>query len=247
MYMSDGWYARFVWPDWPQPQAKEIAGQVEQFHQAHPELRPVRQGSKEWVLVSHGWESDYKSAEAIATAFSKSYANRLKWVESEKDNRGQIAAGCSVEGAGEFLFQLYWKSSSIQPLGSLNEEDRNAFRIASTEVLNWAGSRIQPILDTLRQKLHEIYGDRFRGLYVFGSYARPDAGIELPADSDLDVALILKDFENPFEERTRLSDITADLSLEHAIVISLIPIREEDYREGKTNFTRVISKYAIPA
>jgi uncharacterized protein len=112
--------------------------------------------------------------------------------------------------------------------------------------MEWAASRIQPILDTLKAKLQELYGDRFRGLYVFGSYARPDAGIKLPIDSDLDVAVVLTDFEDRFVERDRVSDVVADLSLTNDIVISLIPIREADYNEGRTNFTRVISEYAVP-
>ena len=101
-------------------------------------------------------------------------------------------------------------------------------------------------LDTLNARLQPLYGERFKGLYVFGSYARPDAGIELSIDSDLDVALILSDFDSPFEERERYGDIVADLSLEHSLVISLVPLREADFREGHTNFTRVISAYAVP-
>ncbi len=102
------------------------------------------------------------------------------------------------------------------------------------------------MLDALHDRLKALYGERFRGLYVFGSYARPDAGIELPADSDLDVALVLSCFESAYKEIDRFSQITADLSLEHNLVISLIPVREADFREGQTNFTRVISEDAIP-
>jgi predicted nucleotidyltransferase len=83
-------------------------------------------------------------------------------------------------------------------------------------------------------------------LYVFGSYARPDAGIQLHESSDLDVALILSDFDTVYDERERFGDITYDLSLEHGLVISVVPIKETDFREGQTNFTRVISQYAVP-
>ena len=74
----------------------------------------------------------------------------------------------------------------------------------------------------------------------------PDAGIDLGENSDLDVALILSDFDNLYDERKRIGDIVYDLSLEHVLVISVVPIREADFREGQTNFTRVISSYAIP-
>jgi len=60
------------------------------------------------------------------------------------------------------------------------------------------------------------------------------------------VALILSDFDNVHEERERFGDFIYDLSLEHGLVISVMPILEADFREGRTNFTRVISSYAIP-
>jgi type I restriction enzyme S subunit len=39
-----------------------------------------------------------------------------------------------------------------------------------------------------RQGLEAIYGDRLRGVYLYGSYARDDAG----DDSDIDVAVVLE-------------------------------------------------------
>jgi predicted nucleotidyltransferase len=147
---------------------------------------------------------------------------------------------------GEVLLHLFWRDSSAVPLGVLTDSDTVAFQQSANEVFRWAQQRIKPILDTLHDKLSELYGERFRGLYVFGSYARPDAGIRLPESSDLDVALILSDFENVYNEIQRIGDVTYDLGLEHGLGISVAPIREADYREGRTNFTRVISEYSIP-
>ena len=122
----------------------------------------------------------------------------------------------------------------------------NSLRAATQEVWKWAERRIQVILDALQERLRALYGERFRGLYVFGSYARPDAGIQLPESSDLDVALILSDFDNLYEERERFNDMVFDLELEHSLAISVVPIRETDFHGGTTNFARVISEYAIP-
>jgi len=141
---------------------------------------------------------------------------------------------------------LWWKDSFAPIPPSISDADHEALRASFCEVFQWASSRIKPVLDRLHDKLKELYGERFRGLYIFGSYARPDAGIQLPENSDLDVALILSDFNNAYEEIKRFGDITYDLSLEHGLVISVVPIREADYREGRTNFARVISSYAIP-
>ncbi len=208
-------------------------------------LSPVQKGSEEWTAISRGWEADFESAEVIACAFNESFDNKVSWVKSARDSRGRIGATCRVEGIPDFSLQLSWRVPVITQVALPPEEDLSRMRKAHQKIQIWAGRRIQTILDTLKARLAEVYGNRFRGLYVFGSYAPPDAGIELPADSDLDVALILSDFDNPYDEMKRYGHITSDLSLEHGIVVSLVPIREHDFAEGKTNFIRVISEEAI--
>lgn len=267
-YTARGMFACFVWPDWPPALASELESRVDALHTQHPGLRPVHAGTPEWDVVFHGWRSDPESALAIAGAFTKHFGDRVLWVESEKDTRGRIGAKLRIEGLGEttppppetpaslragwraslgeVTLNLSWKDPIAIPPGPLSPADLEALEASLREISQWAERRIRPILDTLHQKLKALYGNRFRGLYVFGSYARPDAGIELPESSDLDVALILSDFQNLYEERARFGDIVADLSLEHSLVISVVPIAEADFRESRTNFTRVISEYAIP-
>lgn len=246
-YFCDrGLFAKFVWPDWPEDLRKGLAEKIEGFHREHPELRRVGEATPEWQAVFRDWRTDPESVSVIAEAFSKYFRGRLEWVESEKDSRGRIGGHCSVEGGGQITLQLSWRDSTAIPLDPLSDSDLQAFRESAREVFDWASRRMRGILQTLHGKLQDLYGERFRGLYVFGSYARPDAGIELPESSDLDVALILSDFDNLYDERERFGDITYDLSLEHGLVISVVPIREDDFREGRTNFTRVISQYAVP-
>jgi len=214
--------------------------------------------------VFHGWCTDLESATAIAEIFSKHFGDRLLWVKSGKGARGRIAAICKVEGLGkidhpfepvaprlrepngEVELYLAWKDSSASAFGTFSEADREKYQSSTRDVFEWAGGRIRRVLDALYDKLKELYGKRFRGLYVFGSYARPDAGIQLPESSDLDVALILSDFDNLYEERERFNDMVFDLELEHSLAISVVPIRETDFHGGTTNFARVISEYAIP-
>ncbi len=245
-FSERGLFARFVWPDWPGDLRRELAEKITRFHREHGELRPIADGAPEWKAIFRDWRTDPESVSVIAEAFSKNFPGRVRWVESERDSRGRIGGHCYVTGAGEMVLHLSWRDSTSVPLGPLSEADLAAFRASVQEVFNWAASRIQPILAALHDRLRALYGERFRGLYVFGSYARPDAGIELPESSDLDLALILSDFENLYEERARFGDIVADLSLEHSLVISVVPIAEADFREGRTNFSRVISEYAIP-
>ena len=85
---------------------------------------------------------------------------------------------------------------------------------------------IQPILQELKSRLGELYGERLKGLYLFGSYARGDA----TEDSDIDVAVVLDDFGSACSEISRTGALVSDLSLEYECVVSLIPVREADLR-----------------
>jgi predicted nucleotidyltransferase len=265
-----GFFARFVWPDLPTETSRKLGGFIGALHSGHPELglKPLERDAPEWSSVFHGWSTDLESAGAIERVFSAHFPKRVSWVESERDRGGRIAAKLRVEGLGEIpppppytphplrdywrrsadevSLHLFWKDSMAIPPGPLSDADLAAFDASVKEISHWAERRIRPVLDTLHQRLKGLYGERFRGLYVFGSYARPDAGIELPESSDLDLALVLSDFENIYEERARFGDLVADLSLEHSLVISVVPVSEADFREGRTNFSRVISEYAVP-
>ncbi len=238
-----GSFVRFDWADWPAQLSNEFAERVQQFHRERDWLKPVKADSPEWNVVFGGSVGDTEASAKIAGIFQRHFDNRISWVRCVKDLKGKITAWMRID-TSQVAFDLTWKDFNVFAIGVAGVDEQR-LRKAIEEAHEWAGRRIQPILDALKQKLHELYGDRFKGLYVFGSYALPDAGIELPADSDLDVALILSDFDNPYEEIKRFGHITSDLSLEHGIVVSLVPIRERDFVEKKTNFIRVISEEAI--
>ena len=86
--------------------------------------------------------------------------------------------------------------------------------------------RLQPILAELKRGLQEIYGDRLRAVVLFGSQARGEA----TADSDVDVAVVLDDFENAYGELDRTADLFWRLSFEQDELIACIPVRERDWR-----------------
>lgn len=79
---------------------------------------------------------------------------------------------------------------------------------------------IRALLTALRQELVKLYGPRFKGLVVFGSYARGQAR----PGSDLDVAMLLEEMERPWPEIRHTGPIVADLSLKYGITVSLIPV-----------------------
>jgi predicted nucleotidyltransferase len=252
-FAADGPVVRFGWPDWPEDLSSGLRRKVDALHQNTPFLKPVAPDTEEWDSIIQGWRSDPDSAQAIGDAFSAPdcFGGRVRWVFSRRDRRGKIAASCGVgdlgaKNLGTVALDMTWHGCVAIPADAVSAADRSSLSGAVERLSQWAGRRINTILEELRARLTALYGERFRGLYVFGSYARPDAGIVLPESSDLDVALILSDFDNVYEETERIGDITYDLSLEHGILISVAPIREADYREGSTTFTRVISQYAIP-
>ena len=74
---------------------------------------------------------------------------------------------------------------------------------------------IKAIMTELRHRLELLYGDRLVKVILFGSQARGDAG----HDSDIDVMLVLRGPVDWHVERKRVIPITAELSLEHDVVI----------------------------
>ncbi|MQA88675.1 MAG: nucleotidyltransferase domain-containing protein [Gemmatimonas sp.] len=78
------------------------------------------------------------------------------------------------------------------------------------------------IVTEMRRRFEELYGDRLRGLYMFGSYARGEAR----PGSDLDVLLVLDLIDSYWAEIERGGGITAELSLEHDLPITRVFVSE---------------------
>ena len=72
------------------------------------------------------------------------------------------------------------------------------------------------------------YGDRLRGLYLFGSRARGDH----TAESDADVAVVLADGDwRVLEEKKALIRLGYDLMVDTGTDIQAWPMRESEWRE----------------
>lgn len=91
-------------------------------------------------------------------------------------------------------------------------------------------SPIKDILRELKEGLQKKYGSKLKSMMLFGSYARG----EQRSDSDIDIAIILEDFSHACVEIERTGDIVSSLSLKFDTLISLVPIKEEDWRRRKT-------------
>lgn len=69
--------------------------------------------------------------------------------------------------------------------------------------------KIQEILKALKKNLIEIYGERLKDVYLFGSYARGEENFQ---DSDIDILILLDGKFNYWEESKRTSQLTAFFS-----------------------------------
>lgn len=94
----------------------------------------------------------------------------------------------------------------------------------------------------LSNDLKDIYGDCLVKVVLYGSYARG----EQTAESDVDIAVILKD-GNTEEMHDAMTDVAVDYELEQGVTLSVIPIAFEQYRAwNKTHpFFKNIDKEGI--
>jgi uncharacterized protein len=102
---------------------------------------------------------------------------------------------------------------------------------------------IKNLLAELKQGLVKIYGDRLRAVYLFGSYARGD----YDESSDVDVMIVLSDYENYGEEIDRSGELISQFSLAYGISISRVIMKELQWQKSDTPLLRNIRAEGVPA
>lgn len=103
--------------------------------------------------------------------------------------------------------------------------------------------KIRTLMRELKAGLVQIYGDRIKGVYLYGSYARGEADLE----SDVDVLIVLDHFDRYGREVDRTGPLASELSLKHGVSISLVFMRERDWLHSETPFLENVREEAIPA
>ena len=104
-------------------------------------------------------------------------------------------------------------------------------------------NRIQALLARLKTDLEALYGERLRGLYLYGSYARG----EEDAESDVDVLVVLDEVGDYAAEIDRTSEIVSRTSLAHVASVSRVFVPLCDWLSAETNFLANVRAEAIAA
>jgi predicted nucleotidyltransferase len=99
------------------------------------------------------------------------------------------------------------------------------------------------ITSKVREELKRIYGERLRGVYLYGSAARD----QLTPDSDIDIAIVLDKLTNRYAELKRTSKIGSDLTLETSTLVMFLFVDETDFRNGRFSIHRAIKEEGIRA
>lgn len=103
--------------------------------------------------------------------------------------------------------------------------------------------KIDQLMRDLRRELESVYGPRLRGVYLYGSYARG----EQDPESDVDVLIVLDDFQSYGAEVDRTSLVAAALSRTYGLSISKAFVREQEWHDDDTPFLNNVRREAIAA
>jgi predicted nucleotidyltransferase len=107
--------------------------------------------------------------------------------------------------------------------------------------MSFMQKEIRTLLGELKEALHHSYGNNLVGLYLYGSYAREEEDPE----SDLDIAIVLKDFKDYWREIQRTSKIISELSLKYSVTISPVRIRKDNWASEDSPFLNNLRKESI--
>ena len=102
-------------------------------------------------------------------------------------------------------------------------------------------SKLKHILNEYCQRLSEILGDDLDSVLLYGSQARCEAS----AGSDVDVLCIMKKSFDYGDLISRTSLATAEISLEHDIVISRVFVTREAYTSQDSPFLMNVRKEQV--
>ena len=96
-------------------------------------------------------------------------------------------------------------------------------------------------LKELVEALKKLYGDNLVRVILYGSKARGDA----TKDSDIDIMVVLKNYEDWNEEFDKVFDIVYPINYEYNMLISVVIKKEEEYLTKKTPLLLNVRKEGV--
>lgn len=99
------------------------------------------------------------------------------------------------------------------------------------------------IVEECKNVLNAHYGDRFRGLFLYGSIAR---GQEKDS-SDIDLLVLLSPPFDYFEESRGIVEILYPIQLKSARLLSAKPATVDEFESGKLHLYRMAKREGIAA
>ncbi len=102
---------------------------------------------------------------------------------------------------------------------------------------------VEILLAELRSGLADLYQERLRGVYLYGSYARGEA----EDGSDVDVLIVLDRLGAYGDEIDRTSELVSRVSLAHGISVSRVFVSEDEWQKSQGWFLANVREEAIPA
>jgi len=101
---------------------------------------------------------------------------------------------------------------------------------------------LDDLITELKIGLDGVYGSRLKGLYLYGSCARGEEDEE----SDVDVLVVLEQFDHYAAEVNRTGELACDLSLKYGMTVSQVFVRETEWLNGDTPFLSNVREEAVP-
>jgi len=108
--------------------------------------------------------------------------------------------------------------------------------------MNRLPQHIRDVVLKLETGLKDFYGDRFRGLLIYGSYARGEQW----EGSDVDLLLLLQGPVNPAREILASEAVVYPLSLDSGLLLAVMPADYDAYQRGEGIFFSTIREDAVP-
>ena len=102
-------------------------------------------------------------------------------------------------------------------------------------------AQTKKLLKRFKQELVRIYGKQLDAVYLYGSYARG----ENKEGSDLDVLIVLNDFQRRAAEIKRVSELIGELSLDYEITVSPLFMREREWNTDRYPLLRSVKKEGV--